>query len=157
MKRFFSVVLILSAFVTNNVFAQNTVTIHQKDGQTVSYGFSAKPVITYTDNDLVITTAESEMQYPLLSVSKITFKDQSSDVSSATQDSQVPVLELENYVVYISGAKADVAVMLIGPDGKTLVNTKTDSEGQATFSIAEQPEGVYIIKSDNISFKIIRK
>ena len=69
MKKLFFSVLLLSVFSPAVLFAQNTVTIHQKDGQTVSYGFSVKPVITYTDNDLVITTENAEMQYPLLSVS----------------------------------------------------------------------------------------
>lgn len=157
MKRIFFFVLLISIFVTTNVTAQNTVTIHQKDGQSVSYGFSAKPVITYTDNDLVVTTADAEMQYPLVSVSKITFSDQSTDAGSIPEETKAPQLELENYVVSISGAKAGVSVMLVGPDGKTLINTKTDSHGDVSFSIAEQPEGVYVIKSENLTFKIIRK
>lgn len=157
MKKLFFSVLLLSVFSPAVLLAQNTVTIHQKDGQTVSYGFSVKPVITYTDNDLVITTENAEMQYPLLSVSKITFQDQSAGVNAITEESKVPVLELDDYVVSISGAKAGVTVSLTGTDGKSLINARTDSEGEVSFSIAEQPAGVYVIKSENLTFKIIRK
>jgi hypothetical protein len=97
------------------------------------------------------------MQYPLLSVSKITFQDQSAGVNAITEESKVPVLELDDYVVSISGAKAGVTVSLTGTDGKTLINARTDSEGEVSFSIAEQPAGVYVIKSENLTFKIIRK
>jgi hypothetical protein len=157
MKKLFFSVLLLSVFSPAVLLAQNTVTIHQKDGRKVSYGFSVKPVITYTDNDLVITTENAEMQYPLLSVSKITFQDQSAGVNAITEESKVPVLELDDYVVSISGAKAGVTVSLTGTDGKTLINARTDSEGEVSFSIAEQPAGVYVIKSENLTFKIIRK
>ena len=52
------------------LFGQNTLTIHQKDGKEFSYGFSEKPVITYTDNDLVLTTTNTVVEFPLSALSK---------------------------------------------------------------------------------------
>jgi uncharacterized protein YfaS (alpha-2-macroglobulin family) len=66
-------------------------------------------------------------------------------------------LELDGYVVSITGAKADITVKVISPDGKTLGTYKTDSNGSVTFSIADLPQGLYIINSENLTCRILKK
>ena len=66
-------VLLCTVLLSVPLFSQNTLTIHQKDGQQFSFGFEDKPVITYTDTDLVLKTTKTEVQYPLASVAKFTF------------------------------------------------------------------------------------
>ncbi|MBO4500285.1 MAG: hypothetical protein J5732_08570, partial [Bacteroidaceae bacterium] len=65
MKRL--LLLLLSALAIMPIAAQNTLTIHQKDGQQFSFGFSEKPVITYTENEMVLTTTRTTVKYPLSS------------------------------------------------------------------------------------------
>ena len=139
------------------LFSPNTLTIHQKDGQQFSFGFDDKPVITYTDTDLVLKTTETEVQYPLASVAKFTFTDVEDAVILIKQDGNAAQLELDGYVVSITGAKADITVKVIGPDGKTLGTYKTGSDGSVTFSIADLPQGLYIINSENLTCKILKK
>ena len=149
MKRLLS--LLLSFYLAVPVFSQNTLTIHQKDGQQFSFGFEDKPVITYTDNALVLKTVKTEVQYPLASLAKFTFTESETAVTPVSADKNNPVLSLDSYVVNISGAKADVSVSVIGSDGKILSTYQTDSDGGVTFSIADLPQGTYIIKSENLT------
>ncbi len=139
------------------LFGQNTLTIHQKDGQQFSFGFDDKPVITYTDTDLVLKTTKTEVQYPLASVAKFTFTDVEDAVIPIKQDSNAAQLELDGYVVCITGAKADINVSVVGSDGKTLGTYNTASDGSVTFSIADLPQGLYIINSENLTCKILKK
>lgn len=139
------------------LFGQNAITIHQKDGQQFSFGFDDKPVITYTDTDLVLKTTKTEVQYPLATVAKFTFTDVEDAVIPIKQDSNAAQLELDGYVVSITGAKADITVKVIAPDGKTLGTYKTDSDGSVTFSVADLPIGLYIINSENLTCKILKK
>ena len=154
MKRLFIILFTMVLSVPS--FSQNTLTIHQKDGQQFSFGFEDKPVITYTDNDLVLKTTKTEVQYPLSSLAKFTFTDLEDAVISI-KDDKAAQMELDNYVVSITGAKSGVTVSVVGSDGKTLNSYKTDTDGSVTFSIAELPEGVYIIKSENLTCKILKK
>ena len=154
MKRLFIILFTMVLSVPS--FSQNTLTIHQKDGQQFSFGFEDKPVITYTDNDLVLKTTKTEVQYPLSSLAKFTFTDLEDAVISIKDDKAAQMV-LDNYVVSITGAKSGVTVSVIGSDGKTLNSYKTDTDGSVTFSIAELPEGVYIIKSENLTCKILKK
>ena len=136
------------------VSAQDAVTLLQKDGQQISFAFEEKPVITFSDNNLVITTASITLEYGIADIQKFFF----SDSQTAVENVKItPVLELDAYTVRIAGAKAGATVSLFGPDGKTLNSYKTDSEGSVSFSIAELPQGLYIISSDNLTCKILKK
>lgn len=150
-------VILCTVLLSVPLFSQNTLTIHQKDGQQFSFGFDDKPVITYTDTDLVLKTTKTEVQYPLASVAKFTFTDVEDAVIPIKQDSNAAQLELDGYVVSITGAKADITVKVIAPDGKTMGTYKTDSNGSVTFSIADLPQGLYIINSENLTCKILKK
>lgn len=138
-------------------FSQNTLVIHQKDGQKFSFGFDDKPVIIYTENDLVLKTAKTEVQYPLASLAKLTFSDPDTGVDPVSVDQISPEISLDNYMINITGAKADIKVNVISSDGKTLAAYKTDSEGTVTFSIADLPVGIYIINSESLTCKILKK
>ena len=139
------------------MFSQNTLTIHQKDGQQFSFGLADKPVITYTETDFVLKTTKTEVQFPLATLAKFSFTDVEDAVISIKSDGKTAMLELDNYMVSLTGAKPDVAVTLIGPDGKVVGTYKTDADGSVTFSIADLPQGVYIIKSENLTCKILKK
>ena len=155
MKR--TLLLLCVAFLIFPAMAQNTLTIYQKDGQQFSFGFAEKPVITYTDNDLVLKTSKTEVSYPLSTISKFTFSDSETHVSDVVTDIKTPALSLEDYMVNITGAESDVTVSVIGSDGKIICSYKTDTEGCVTFSIAELAEGVYIIKSEKLTCKILKR
>lgn len=142
--------LLLSVLMTH-ISAQNTLTIHQKDGRLFSYGFLEKPVITYTETDLVLTTANIVVEYPLSAISKFTFTETS--VSDVETDVVTPILELKDNTVHISGEKPLQTVTLIGADGKIVSTFKTDTSSSVTFSIAALPKGIYIVKSESLTCK----
>lgn len=148
--------------------SQNTLTILQKDGLLFNIGLEDKPVITYSDSALVIKTAKTVVSYPLSNVSKFTFTENSgsndtgtdstgTDMTSVAQGKSYAHLELDNYFVSISGEDAGVMVMVVASNGEILVSRKTDSEGNTTFSIADLPNGLYVIKSPKLTCKIQKK
>ncbi|MBR2395989.1 MAG: hypothetical protein IKB00_05225 [Bacteroidaceae bacterium] len=155
MKRLLSIIII--AFLAIPIFAQNTLTIHQKDGQQFSYGFEEKPVVTFTDNDLIIKSSKTEVQYEMAKVAKFTFDDVEDAVIGIKANDTKSSLSLDEYTVCISGAKADVEVRLIASDGKQIQTYKTNQDGSVSFSIAELPEGTYIISTESLTVKILKK
>lgn len=144
-------------FITFPLLAQNTLTVHQKDGQEFSFGFEEKPLVTFTETELVVKTSKVELRYELSKFSKFTFDEKEID------DTVMPVINykasitLDEYIVYISGAKADIVVRLIASNGQTLNTYKTDSDGSVKFSISELLKGTYIIASESLTCKIIKK
>ena len=148
---------LFAAILSVPMFSQTTLTIHQKDGQQFSFGFDDQPTITYTDNVLVLKTTNTEVQYPLESLLKITFNDAETAVKPVLKAGKTPALVLDSYAVYISGAKAGVEVTVYGADGKSVNSCKTNQDGNVSFSIADLTDGVYVIKSENLSIKVLKK
>ncbi len=155
MKRLYLLLLVVVAAVP--LFSQNTLTIHQKDGQQFSFGFEDKPVVSFTDSDLIVKSTKTELTYALSSVSKFTFDDIEDAVISINDDAAKAVITLDSYTVSITGAKADIEVRLNSSDGKLLQSYKTDEDGDVTFSIADLPNGTYIISSQSLTVKILKK
>lgn len=155
MKRLY--LLLLAAVAATPLFSQNTLTIHQKDGQQFSFWFEDKPVVSFTDTDLIVKSTKTELTYALSSVSKFTFDDIEDAVISIKGDAAKAVITLDSYTVSITGAKADITVRLISSDGKQLYSFKTSQDGSLTFSIAELPQGTYIISSESLTCKILKK
>jgi hypothetical protein len=101
-----------------------------------------------------LTTSNTVVEYPLSAVSKIKFTDSETAVSEIQSETKSPILQLDNYTVYISGAEASQLVSLIDTNGKVLSTYKTDANGSVSFSITELPEGIYIIKTKSLTCKI---
>jgi hypothetical protein len=151
------IVFFLFCVLATETFAQNTLTIHHKDGRDFNYGFSERPVITYTETDLVLTTTNIVVEYPLSALSKFTFTDVDLSVSNVDNEIISPKLVLKEYAVYITGAMPEQIVYLLGVDGKIIATYKTDINGTVTFNIESLHKGVYVIKTNLFTCKISKK
>lgn len=158
MKKIFAIA-VLAFSVMSGLSAQNTLTIHQKDGQQFSYGFGEKPVVTFTDNDLIVTTANENVKLTLAltSVEKFTFDSNETAVNDIKDNAQKASISLDEYSVYIANVKENAVVSLSAADGKQLQAFKAGADGTVSFSIADLPNGTYIISSENLSVKIQKK
>ena len=47
----------------------------KKDGSVVKFDFADNPVVTYSGNDLVITTSKTKAQFPVYLLDKLSFSD----------------------------------------------------------------------------------
>lgn len=149
-------ILFLTAlFLSSMASAQNYLTITQKNGDQFSYAFSDKPVVTYTETDLVLTTEDTEIQFPLSGLQKFTFEDAPTSVQETITASAT--ISVSNNTVTICSAKADAQVQLIAVDGKIVRTYKTDAEGNLSFSIADLATGIYVVKSESLTCKISKK
>lgn len=126
-------------FGVASCFAQNTLNIHQKDGAVVSYGFVEKPVVTYTATGIHLSTTKVEMDYPFTSLEQFTFSD--NDANS------INVLKTE-------GTNEDISIYDMRG---MLVKTIKQSDGSASFSTSDLPQGTYIIKNGSTTYKIIKR
>ena len=156
MKKFFALAVVLVNALLG-VSAQNTLTIHQQDGEQFSYGFGEKPVVTFTDNNLIVTTANQNVQLTLAltSVEKFTFDNVEAAVNEIRESR--PAISLDEYSVYIANVKENAVVNVNSADGKSIASYKVNAQGTVSFSIAELPAGTYIISSESLNIKILKK
>ena len=64
---------ILKIIMANSHYKRFVLT--KKDGGIETFDFADKPVVTYSGNDLVITTAKTRVQFPIYLLKDLTFDD----------------------------------------------------------------------------------
>ena len=160
MRKFLFALVALLMTTSLAVRSQNVMVIHLKSGTIAELAFKYNPVVTFTDTDAVLTTTvngrEIVVSYPLEKLTKFTFVTKDITAVDEVEDRNVQFL-IEDYTVTITGAKPEIVVRLISMDGKQLGAYKTDKDGSVSFSIAELAVGTYIIASEDITFKILKK
>lgn len=138
MKRKNLLQLLILFLGATSAFAQNTLNVHQKSGGVVSYIFSDKPVVTYTEDGIHLVTNSVEVDYPLSNLEKFTFEDNNSPSG----------------IICTKGGSSDVQIYSVGG---TLIKTVEANEGTTTFSTSNLPAGIYVIKNGKSTYKIIKK
>lgn len=135
MKRFLLLLLFTVLFCISNCFANSTVNIHQKSGEVYSCSFKDKPIITYKENILCLSSASVKIEYPLSELVKLTFSENGSDIES----------------LQVDGNNVEVSIYSI--NGQLLKS----GTGSFMLDIKDLQSGAYIIKQGEITTKIIKK
>lgn len=136
MNRLFICLLLgISAFYT---YAQNTLNIHQKNGGMVSYSFADKPVVTYVEDNLHVSTNNVSIDYPLSDLVKLTFTESGSSIGELR-------VEDNNSPIQIYDVNGGLIKMLVKKESESILN------------IQELPTGIYFIKQGTITTKIVKQ
>lgn len=129
----------------------------QKTGEEVRFSFNEKPVATFVDDKIVITTQASQVEYDFNSVSYFDFEENTSGIDKVKVDKVTADVAIKAGQVAISGALAGSPVYIFGINGTTHGTYKVADDGTVSFSTAGLPQGIYIIKGNNISIKFIKQ
>ena len=146
-------IFLLLAFCTL-ANAQNAIAIYQKDGKVAQFAFSEKPVITYVDNNLVLTTTQTTVQYPIYLLQKIDFGSfDLMDVKEVRVDTQ---FSFQGDVLLVSGGDPNSLVNVFNLKGVKIGQYRLDDTGCATIPMQDLKKDVYIVKTTRFSFKITK-
>ena len=137
-KVIFSLLTLIAATAS---WADTALIVHQKSGGTVEYAFSEKPVVTYSNGNLVISVPGASVEYPLSNMEKFTFGEVTDMVTRIT--APVDVAPQPTYIYNVSGV---------------LMRTFQPGEnGTTPASLDGLPAGTYVIKNGKTSYKVVKK
>jgi len=137
-KVIFSLLTLIAATAS---WADTALIVHQKSGGTVEYAFSEKPVVTYSNGNLVISVPGASVEYPLSNMEKFTFGEVTDMVTRIT--APVDVAPQPTYIYNVSGV---------------LMRTFQPGEnGTTPASLDGLPAGTYVIKNGKTSYKVAKK
>ena len=69
------IVLILNMIIEKYAVHYQSIVLTKKDGSVEKFDFTDNPVVTYSGNDLVITTSKTTAQFPVYLLDKLSFSD----------------------------------------------------------------------------------
>ena len=133
------------------------------DGSRYAYALDEHPVVSYSDGELLLDTHTQRVAYSAAEVRKFTFS--LSDISSDGENPPAGVSSPESPQqfsqqqgnVYFSGCRAGSSISIYTLDGKLLQTVRADAIGNACLVTGTYPSGVYIIKTETITHKIIKQ
>lgn len=118
--------------------AQNTLNIHQKSGGVVSYRFAEKPVLTYVDDNLHVSTERVCIDYPLAELEMLTFDDREESIGELRVEGQ------------------PVGMNIYRIDGTLVKRIEAKAESSA-FDTDGLSVGTYIVRQGNVMYKITKQ
>lgn len=145
---FLSLIAVLPAFADD----ANLVIKHKGGAETVLL-LSTNPVITFKDEDMVVTSDVSSFMIPIEMIESYGASNDVTAIRNITQEHP----EYKNGSVVFSGLSRGSEVSIYKADGTLVLLQSADGAGHATVSIASLPKGVYIVSTPNNSMKIINK
>ena len=129
--------------------------VWKTDGQVISINLNDTPSATYTDGNLVITTVNNSIQIPLEMVRKYTYANTTDGIQSARQ--QKVEFSADGNGLVISGLDAETTVSIYNVDGKMIRTESSGGRGDMSISVADQPAGVYAVKVNSVTYKLLKR
>lgn len=149
-----TVILLLVMFGINTASSQ-TLVIWQKDGSKVYYSLDECPKTTFTAEELVITTNNTTINYPLSKIQRYTYESGSLGIN----DTKVKGIAISHHgnQITVTGLLSGKSIYLYSIDGKQLLSKQSDGSNRQTLFLSEFPAGVYIIKAETINYKFMKR
>jgi hypothetical protein len=151
------VALATMLFLGSAASASNVVSVIRKStGEISSFELEDSGKLYFSDDDLMIQISEtsSPKSISLSDIAKVTFKE-GTGVDDILSDGQSVYPNPTSDYVYISYVKEGAEVNVYAWNGMLL---KTDAYSQQDgVSLVEMPVGMYVIRVDGRTFKVVKK
>lgn len=130
--------------------------VETKDHVRTTYMLAEKPEVNFVGNSLRITSAKGNVTYNLLDVQRFTFETRSVTGISELRDEQ-SAIDYNDGQLVISGIKQGGSVGIYSLDGKMVKQLTASHSGTYRISLSSLPQGMYIVKADNTTYKIMKQ
>lgn len=153
MKRFCFVILLLSLFKNAIAFeSRSYLVVWAKDGTQVAYDFKEKPIVTFSDNYLVITSESSQVSYNLGDYDHFSFENEiPTDISSLDVNGNISI---EDDHLVFPGIKSGTRLKIYTLNGTIIYDKQINVNGNYTLSISNMPKGMYIVAIGKLAYKL---
>lgn len=125
-------------------------------GDKVYYELNTMPKTTFTESDIVISTTDASVVYPINDVKKYTFESSSSSIQNIDGNKDIHVAQNGN-IVTIANLKEGSSVKVYSVDGIMVSNYVAHANEPLKITLSKLPVGVYLIRTSNITYKITKR
>lgn len=142
--------------LTLGIYAGSScLVVEMKDGKSVSFVLSEKPVLTFENRNLVINK-DSETSYSFENIKNYHFSKDVETAANMFSSETLKVVWVDNQTLEVQNAKPSSLITLTAINGSVVSKSNADGAGMATVRVPNNA-GIYVLSAENQSFKIIRK
>ena len=134
----------------------NTLVVKMKNGAETAFFLKDKPNVTFEGTNLKVVSEKTTTTFALADVLRFTYVKR--DPSGINEQIVDPTeISYEDGVLVISQIKAGASVGIYALDGKLVRQLKAQRAGTYRLSLSELPTGLYLVKADNVTYKITKQ
>ncbi len=132
------------------------LTVYTKDGAHHEFQLFDRPQVTFEQGNLHIRTKKDEVSFALGDVSYYNFEKGYFD---AIEDAEAPTegMIVQDNEVTISNLPEGSFVSVYSLDGKKMASAIVPATGICSVSLRAFPTGVYVVKANDITYKILKR
>lgn len=118
----------------------------------VFFSFDEKPEVTFSDTNIIISTSDKEISFPITSSVSFEFVD-----AAGINDSMAPEIgfSFTSNEIKITGLNPGETVCIYSLDGRNLLTAPADASGEWAIASDTLPKQPLIIKTTQKAYKII--
>ena len=125
------------------------------NGSVMSINLFESPKTTYKDGNLVITMMKNSVTYPLEKVRRFTYGY--SSVGIDTPEKMDVAFSSDGETLTFTGLKPHTLVSLYNVAGVLLQTIDSGNQNKTVISASHLPVGVYVVKVDGGTYKIMKR
>ena len=134
---------------------QNVVAIYPLQGEVALFAFADQPELTYTATDLVLTTTQTSVQYPISNLRKVSFEH--ADMPEGIDEIEVSKqFTFRDGQIIIEGGSPNALVNIYTIQGALVSQYRLDSDGNAAIPATGMNGAAYILTTGSITFKFMQ-
>ncbi len=133
----------------------NYLVIEHLDGNVFDYSFDENPKLSFSYDELCITSGHYSVTYPYNSLRRYYFKE--GEQSSIEVPKTKMSISFKGDCLHISLEKSNEIIYIYSSIGAIIHSALTDSNGEVLINFQDFDSGLYIIKCLDISTKIYKK
>ena len=134
----------------------NTLIVMMKNGTETAFFLKDKPNVTFEGANLKVVSEKTTTTFALSDVLRFTYVKK--DPMGIDEQMIDPTeINYKDGVLVISQIKAGASVGIYALDGKLVRQLKAQHSGTYRLSLSELPTGLYLVKADNVTYKITKQ
>ena len=156
MKRFLLLMLLTVSYSAMQADQVQSLIVQLKDGSQTAFFLKDKPQVTFDGPNLKVTSTAGDTSFALSDVLRFTYakKDPTGIDEMVTDPTGV---DFQGDVLVISQLKANSSVGIYALDGKLIRQLTASHAGTYRLNLSELPTGLYLVKADNVTYKILKR
>lgn len=145
--------------ILQNAKAQDAfthMTLHFNNDEQIKFALAEIPTLSFSDSTLVIQTSSITVTHPLNKISHITYES-GADSGIINIQSDKPIYEIDGDHISFPYLEKGTHIDIYTVQGTNVLNTQIQESGEYGFPVSALGRGIYIVKLNNLSFKIVIK
>lgn len=127
-----------------------------KSGEQISFPVNEKPKVTHNNNCYTITSNSTTVEYPIVNVMKFTLEPQDPGGIEALKPIGSNIFQSDN-TLKLSGFQVGSVVKIFAINGQLLFTQTINDEGLLSIDLSPLPHGIYVVSTECITCKFIKR